>query len=220
MKLAVALLLVALPLSAQNWKGELIASTDLLKAGEYEKALSIDDRIVAQMVEFIGAGTAEMATFSLVLTHKAVALQGLGRTDDALWYWHEALSLHPSFATADFTPFGAPGEFLKTHPIEPLHVSLDAAAGKVKAPTLVKRVEPRYPASARALHESGAIVVESLIDTNGVIRDARVLRATDAPVLAHCALEALRQWRFHPGTQDGKPVDVIFNMTINFKLYR
>jgi len=28
----------------------------------------------------------------------------------------------------------------------------------------------------------------------------------------------VRQWKFQPGTMNGKPVPVIFNLTINFKL--
>jgi TonB family protein len=33
------------------------------------------------------------------------------------------------------------------------------------------------------------------------------------------ALEAVRQWRFDPATQDGQPVAVLVNIEVNFRLY-
>jgi outer membrane biosynthesis protein TonB len=32
------------------------------------------------------------------------------------------------------------------------------------------------------------------------------------------AMSAVKQWRFKPGTMGGRPVDVIFNLTVNFQL--
>ena len=32
------------------------------------------------------------------------------------------------------------------------------------------------------------------------------------------AIEAVKQWKFKPGTLNGEPVEVIFNLTVNFKL--
>ena len=29
---------------------------------------------------------------------------------------------------------------------------------------------------------------------------------------------AVKQWKFRPGTLNGQPVDVIFNLTVNFTL--
>jgi len=215
--IVVALLLVALPAPAVDWKSDLIQSTKLLQAGEYEKALKIDDRVIDQMVSWLGGGSAETSSFALVLSHKALALAGLGHNDDAIWYWHEALSLHPSYGTADLTSFGAPGVFLKAHPIEPIDAPR-TGEGHIKAPIITKRVEPKYPEGVRALRGSGIVIVETLIGKDGNIHDARVLKSADAPALAHCALEALRHWRFDPATLDGQPVDVIFNLTVRFHL--
>ncbi len=36
--------------------------------------------------------------------------------------------------------------------------------------------------------------------------------------LSEEAERAVRQWKFKPGTLNGQPVDVIFNLTVNFKL--
>ncbi len=36
--------------------------------------------------------------------------------------------------------------------------------------------------------------------------------------LDQAAADAVKRWRFKPGTLNGAPVDVIFNLTVNFKL--
>jgi len=36
--------------------------------------------------------------------------------------------------------------------------------------------------------------------------------------LDQAAADAVRRWKFKPGTLNGQPVDVIFNLTVNFKL--
>ena len=36
--------------------------------------------------------------------------------------------------------------------------------------------------------------------------------------LDQAAVEAVKKWKFKPGTLNGQPFDVIFNLTVNFKL--
>jgi len=109
--------------------------------------------------------------------------------------------------------FGAPAEFLKTHPF-----AASAASGSILSPKVVKRVEPLYPAGARAFGVSGIAIFACVIDKNGSLRDIAMKKGLPAPTLSYMAMEALRQWKFEPGTIDGKPVDVLFNLTINYKL--
>ena len=93
--------------------------------------------------------------------------------------------------------------------------------GAVQAPKVIKRVEPRFPDSARLQMGGGThviVIVESVIAKSGCVRSLRVLSQAPFPELNGAALMALSQWKFRPGYLDGKPVDVIFNMTINFKV--
>lgn len=89
--------------------------------------------------------------------------------------------------------------------------------GDVRAPVVIKRVEPMYTEEARQHRISGIVIVEVLIDETGAVRDAVV--AKDLPDgLGQAAIDAVKQWEFQPATRNGAPVPVIFNLTVNFKL--
>lgn len=97
---------------------------------------------------------------------------------------------------------------------EPLRVR-----GEIKAPTIVRRIEPDFPEEARlAMSGSSLVVAEALISRTGCIRDIHVLHQSDRPQLNTAAVIALSKWKFKPATLDGQPVDVIFNLTVHFKL--
>jgi len=89
--------------------------------------------------------------------------------------------------------------------------------GDVKAPVVIHRVNPMYPDEARRSHISGIVILEVLIDKTGRVKDAVVLKPLPLG-LDQAAIDAVRQWTFRPGTLNGEPVDVIFNLTINFRL--
>jgi periplasmic protein TonB len=89
--------------------------------------------------------------------------------------------------------------------------------GDVKAPVVISRVEPSYPEVARKARISGIVIVECIIDKNGTVRNVKVLKPLPFG-LDQAAVDAVQKWRFRPGTLNGQPVDVIFNLTVNFKL--
>jgi TonB family protein len=89
--------------------------------------------------------------------------------------------------------------------------------GEVKAPIVLVRTEPAYTEEARRDRISGITIVEVLIGKDGLVKDAMVLKPLPDG-LSEAALDAVRQWRFKPATLHGEPVDVIFNLTVNFKL--
>jgi periplasmic protein TonB len=80
---------------------------------------------------------------------------------------------------------------------------------------LLKRVQPKYPQAALAIHAQGTVRIEATINKEGVVTNPRVL-AGDA-VLAEAALEAVRQWRYKPYYLDGKPVEIQTQITVNFR---
>jgi len=80
---------------------------------------------------------------------------------------------------------------------------------------LIKRVAPKYPQAALAVHAQGAVQIEATINKDGNVTNLKVL--SGHPVLAHAALEAVRQWRYKPYYLDGEPVEIQTQITVNFK---
>jgi TonB family protein len=89
--------------------------------------------------------------------------------------------------------------------------------GKVTAPVIMKRVEPLYPEAARKDRVAGIVILEACIDKAGAVRDVMVLKEIREG-LSEATVDAVKHWRFEPATMNGEPVDVIFNLTVNFKL--
>jgi len=84
--------------------------------------------------------------------------------------------------------------------------------GDVKAPLVLKRVEPKQPPG---VHETGTVLLRAVIGLDGVPRDIVVLK-TDSRALAEATEAAFKDWRFQPGTLQGEPVEVFFHLTMTF----
>jgi len=89
--------------------------------------------------------------------------------------------------------------------------------GDVTPPVAVSRVQPVYTEVARKAHIEGTVIIETIIDRNGNVTDARVLRGLPLG-LDQAALDAMKRWKFQPGRFNGQPVPVIFTLTVTFKL--
>ncbi|MFN2441722.1 MAG: energy transducer TonB, partial [Thermoanaerobaculia bacterium] len=89
--------------------------------------------------------------------------------------------------------------------------------GDVKPPVVINRVDPVYPEVARKARIQGIVIIEAIIDKRGNVTNVKVLKGLPFG-LDQAAADAVRRWRFRPGTLNGQPVDVIFNLTVNFKL--
>lgn len=89
--------------------------------------------------------------------------------------------------------------------------------GGVSAPKVLSMVEPEYSDDARKAKYQGAVLLAVVVDERGVVRDVRVLRPLGLG-LDQKAVEAVAQWKFRPGTKDGKPVAVQATIEVNFRL--
>jgi periplasmic protein TonB len=81
---------------------------------------------------------------------------------------------------------------------------------------LDRPVEPSYPLLAKQMKVQGAVVLQALIDKTGDIQEIQVL--SGPAILSAAAREAVRQWRFKPHLQSGKPVDTEARITVNFTI--
>lgn len=98
---------------------------------------------------------------------------------------------------------------------QPTLVTVNISQG-VSQGLLIKRVQPKYPPNARAMHLQGSVQLEATINKEGNIVDLRVLKGD--LVLAQAAMDAVRQWRYKPYYLDRVPVDIQTQITVNFKL--
>jgi protein TonB len=108
-------------------------------------------------------------------------------------------------------PFVPEPPHLKPPPSRPLSVG-----GDVMAARLVQRIEPAYPAIARAAHISGVVHLHAIIGKDGSVRD---LEAVDGNILlAQAAKTAVQRWRYRPTLLNGEPVEVDTYITVHFVL--
>ena len=99
---------------------------------------------------------------------------------------------------------------------EPKPVKPRPMSEGVMAARLVQRVEPAYPAIARAAHISGVVHLHAVIGKDGSVRE---LEAVDGNILlAQAAKAAVQRWRYQPTLLNGEPVEVETYVTVNFLL--
>ncbi len=101
-------------------------------------------------------------------------------------------------------------------PLQSRPVHTMSEAGMV-APRVVQKVEPAYTASARNAKISGTVVLVLEVHPDGRAHNLRIKRSLD-PGLDRNAIDAISNWRFSPGTKDGRPVPVAATIEVNFRL--
>ncbi len=83
-------------------------------------------------------------------------------------------------------------------------------------PTVLEEVRPAYPKEARDQRLEGAVVMDILIDQNGLVRKAQVVEGLT--LFVNGALEAIKKFKFKPAEVDGRPVAVNIRYTLRFQL--
>ncbi len=89
--------------------------------------------------------------------------------------------------------------------------------GQLKEPRRIKYVDPVYPEIARRARVSGPVILEVVLDKEGNPKSVKVLRGLSMG-LTEAAVEAVKQWKWEPSTLNGRPVEVIIIVTVNFRL--
>ena len=86
-----------------------------------------------------------------------------------------------------------------------------------KQPEVVKQVKPDYPEIARKAKVQGQVILQAVVRKDGTVGDIQVLRSPGSKFgFDEAAIAAVRQWRYKPGLQNGKPVDVYFTIVVDF----
>jgi hypothetical protein len=238
--ISVLVLASALPLLAQTrlidkWLGGLKETDQYLRAQQWEKAAKRGRQAGADIVDHAGTGASPAYSLAVAAVFRAIAEAGLGHQDDAEWLWDSALNLFPDVAKTSLEPYGPAAAELRKRTLRPVafdgdprmrvvgkegeEVEVNPHGLNIEHPRIVHQTKPEYPTALRLLEAGGAVVVSSIIGTDGRPRQPVVLDTQGGgPAMKYVALDTLRQWRFEPAKLDGKPVAVFYVLTVNFKV--
>lgn len=90
--------------------------------------------------------------------------------------------------------------------------------GGVSAPVLVYGFEPEFSEEARRAKFSGNVLVNLWVDDKGVPLHVHVIHAVGMG-LDERAVAAVKQYRFKPAIENGKPVTVEMNVEVTFTIF-
>jgi TonB family protein len=93
------------------------------------------------------------------------------------------------------------------------------SGGGIEWPVPVLQVKPQYTTEAMRAKLQGMVTLEVVVQPDGTVGDAKVVRSLD-PVfgLDQAAIAAVKAWRFKPGTRAGKPISMLVTIELTFTL--
>ena len=147
-------------------------------------------------------GATRTRDFALALELHAGLLDQTGRSEEAATERTQAAEIRKAL-------FGDNGEW-------PPPGAYRVGSG-ITAPRIIEKKEPEYDSLARAAKRQATVVVNLLIDEQGQPARFRLVRSAGLG-LDEKALAAVREWRFEPATKDGKPVPILAQIEVNFRL--
>ncbi len=214
------------------------AIEDLLRRQRWQEAAEQAERRWYGLLDSTAPGggpEAERAALGTAMAFQALAMAGLGAGDQATarCRWEAAESLMPSLYDLDLSPYGPAGATVaawRQAAFSGRFARASARPGEedqahpVTAPKKIRDAygSPYYPKAARKRRLEGRVMLASILDTEGRVRQPRLLKplAADGQVLfAASALEAVCNWRFQPATLDARPVQVYYSLTVNFAIH-
>jgi protein TonB len=83
-------------------------------------------------------------------------------------------------------------------------------------PERVVYVAPVYPPAAKHERVEGKVVLDLVVGVDGDVAGTNVVGSN--PVFDGAAVEAVKRWKYRPATRDGRPVEVVLTVTVEFSL--
>jgi protein TonB len=114
------------------------------------------------------------------------------------------------FAKQNPSPSPTPTVYQKNGRPSRFRVSSGVMAG-----LMIRRVDPVYPAEAKKKHVSGDVLLKILINKQGHVVDAVIVKGD--PLLANAAVNAVKQWLFQQYLVDGEPIEVETIEVVSFR---
>lgn len=171
-------------------------------AREQEAKFPAAEILYQQALATAAPGTPETAT---IMELYALFLGRQGRESEAANFRNQAGTLRRSFLEQAGTKSSGSGD------------NVYRIGGDVWPPKLLFKVEPEYSEEARAAKYQGAAVISVEIGPDGKPGNLKIQRSLGLG-LDEKAIEAVNQWKFEPGTRNGRPVTVAATIEVNFRL--
>ena len=90
--------------------------------------------------------------------------------------------------------------------------------GGVEGPVIIYQPEPEFSEEARKAKFMGVVTVSLIVGADGKPQNVHVTRGVGMG-LDENAVAAVKQYRFKPATENGKPVAVYLNVEVNFEIF-
>ena len=118
----------------------------------------------------------------------------------------------------------ADGELLARHrrssdpgPAAPTTEEVKESGGQ-EAAILTRGRQPSYVEKSRLRRWMGTIVLAARIDADGLPGYPRVVRGSDEIAMVFATCEYARDLTFTPAMREGKPIPVLWDLTVNYRL--
>ncbi len=191
-----------------------------LEAGDLPAAEGLIER---QWNATLDAGSPSRPLTVTLMALRALALAAHDDADDqrrATCLWEAAQGEEPALYHLDLTPFGKVGQRLDPHrygevrsaPME------EASAGeRIERPQVVResRRVPRERFAASS-YSASRVFIEAIVDARGAVREPLLFdRQEGMRGLDLEALDAVCAWHFEPATIAGRPVAVLYVLSLS-----
>ncbi|MBM3757712.1 MAG: energy transducer TonB [Acidobacteria bacterium] len=81
---------------------------------------------------------------------------------------------------------------------------------------VTKKVQPDYNPMAKQMRVQGEVEVEARISESGDVTDVKVLNGNAS--LTSAVVKAVKEWKFQPFQENGKPAPAVAALRFSFKL--
>lgn len=206
------------------WNARIQETVALLRAGNAGQARATIGPVLDEMTVEVNPGKNAAHAFGLALMLRALAEASDGHERLAIWDWHVAQQLDPTLESWDLGDFAAAGELLARHRLsrDPVPAALTTEevkrSGGRDAAILTRGRQPSYVEKSRLRRWMGTIVLFSRIDTEGLPSYPRIVRGSDEIAMVFATCEYARDLTFTPAMQEGVPIAVLWELTVNYRL--
>ncbi len=102
------------------------------------------------------------------------------------------------------------------HVVEALPSNPIPVSSEIQSAKLLRKVVPIYPRMAVVARVSGTVRLLATVGEDGRVRQVDLL--SGPALLVRAAIDAVREWVYRPTLLNGKPVEVIAPIDVNFTL--